>query len=83
VYNFLGCIDAFSKYGTFTIGYGALGETSVVGRTPSTYVKEYLHLLTSLQEIPTTIMEVKNEIVSKWYSQVAQKAFHTKHVKPH
>jgi hypothetical protein len=40
VYNFLGCIDAFSKYGTFTIGYGALGETSVVGCTYSTYAKD-------------------------------------------
>jgi hypothetical protein len=40
VYNFLSCKDAFSKYGAFTIGYGALGETSVIGCNPSTYVKD-------------------------------------------
>jgi hypothetical protein len=33
-------MDAFSKYGAFTINYGALAEINVVGCTPFAYVKD-------------------------------------------
>jgi hypothetical protein len=61
------------EYGASTIGYGALGETNVVG----------CHPFTSTKEILAIVMEIDNEVTSLWCSQVAKEAFHTKHVKLH